>query len=108
MRSPSVEGLCLLGIGERPQFLQLECPPKTFTIEVIESLLTSYHGPFRKVLVSFGLFLTSNSYVAVMYRYITDPTIGPFSRIKRKTTAPIFLILGSRLELLFFLRPFSE
>jgi sphingolipid delta-4 desaturase len=29
------------------------------------------------------------SYVAVMYRYITDPTIGPFSRIKRKTTAPV-------------------
>jgi len=29
-----------------------------------------------------------NSYTAVMYRYITDPTIGPFSRIKRKSTAP--------------------
>jgi sphingolipid delta-4 desaturase len=28
-----------------------------------------------------------NSYIAVMYRYITDPSIGPFSRIKRKTTA---------------------
>jgi len=28
------------------------------------------------------------SYLSVMKRYITDPTIGPFSRIKRKTTAP--------------------
>jgi len=27
------------------------------------------------------------SYISVMKRYITDPTIGPFSRIKRKTTA---------------------
>jgi len=27
-------------------------------------------------------------YVNVMYRYITDPSIGPFSRIKRRTTAP--------------------
>jgi len=27
------------------------------------------------------------SYVAVIFRYIWDPKIGPFSRIKRKTTA---------------------
>jgi len=29
------------------------------------------------------------SYIRVMFRYITDPSIGPFSRIKRKTTARV-------------------
>jgi len=28
------------------------------------------------------------SYTSVMYQYIVDPNIGPFSRIKRKTTTP--------------------
>lgn len=43
------EDLCLLGNGERPQFLQLEYLHKTFALELIESVLTNYHDLFRKV-----------------------------------------------------------
>ena len=81
MRSPSVEGLSLLRNGERPQFLQLECLRKTFALELIESILTSYHGLFRKVRVSSSSFLTSNPYIAVIF---TAPgTLTPI------TTSPL-------------------
>jgi hypothetical protein len=43
------EDLCLLGNGERPQFLQLEYLHKTFALELIESVLTNYHELFRNV-----------------------------------------------------------
>jgi hypothetical protein len=46
------EDLCLLGNGERPQFLQLEYLHKTFALELIESVLTNYHELFRKVCLS--------------------------------------------------------
>ena len=46
------EDLCLLGNGERPQFLQLEYLHKTFALELIESVLTNYHDLFRKVCLS--------------------------------------------------------
>ena len=39
------EDLCLLGTGERPQFLQLDYLHKTFALEVIESVFTNYHQP---------------------------------------------------------------
>jgi hypothetical protein len=46
------EDLCLLGNGERPQFLQLEYLHKTFAREdLIESVLTNYHELFRKSLL---------------------------------------------------------
>jgi len=62
------EGLCLLGNGEHPQFLQLECLCKTFSLELIESKLTSYHGLFRRVRVSSSSsFLTGNPYIAVIF-----------------------------------------
>ena len=44
-----LEDLCLLGNGERPQFLQLDHLHKTFALELIESVLTNYHNLFRKV-----------------------------------------------------------
>jgi hypothetical protein len=42
------EDLCLLGNGERPQFLQLE-HLHMFSLELIESVLTNYHELLRKV-----------------------------------------------------------
>jgi hypothetical protein len=42
------EDLCLLGNGERPQFLELDHLHKTFALELIESVLTNYHDLFRK------------------------------------------------------------
>ncbi|KAI0260892.1 hypothetical protein BGY98DRAFT_81847 [Russula aff. rugulosa BPL654] len=41
------EDLCLLGNGERPQSLQLEYPHKTFSLKLVESVLTNYHKLFR-------------------------------------------------------------
>ncbi|TFY73222.1 hypothetical protein EWM64_g10790, partial [Hericium alpestre] len=43
------EDLCLLANAERPHFLKLEALPKTFALELIESVLTNYHDLFRKV-----------------------------------------------------------
>ena len=48
------EDLCLLGNGERPQFLQLEYLHKTFALELIESVLTNYHELFHKVRGAFS------------------------------------------------------
>ena len=46
------EDLSLLGNGKRPQFLQLEYLHKTFSLELIESVLANYHELFRKVCLS--------------------------------------------------------
>ena len=50
------EDLCLLANSERPHFLKLEALPKTFALELIESVLTNYHKLFRHV----GLFVLCN------------------------------------------------
>ncbi|KAF8198188.1 hypothetical protein K438DRAFT_1823993 [Mycena galopus ATCC 62051] len=42
------EDLCLLANSEKPNFLKLEFLHKTFALELIESVLTNYHGLFRK------------------------------------------------------------
>ena len=39
--TPVTMSLSLLGNGERPQLLQLECLHKTFALELIESVLTN-------------------------------------------------------------------
>lgn len=43
------EDLCLLANAEKPNFLRLESLPKTFALELIESVVTNYHELFRKV-----------------------------------------------------------
>lgn len=42
------EDLCLLANAEKPHFLRLESLPKTFALELIESVVTNYHELFRK------------------------------------------------------------
>jgi len=61
------EDLCLLGNGERPQFLELEYLHKTFALELIESVVTNYHQLFRKARVSSDSFHTSSPYIVVMF-----------------------------------------
>jgi hypothetical protein len=46
------EDLCLLANSEKPLFLKLESLPKTFALELIESVLTNYHALFRTVRTS--------------------------------------------------------
>lgn len=43
-----VEDLCLLTNSEKPHFLNLASLPKTFALELIESVLTNYHALFRQ------------------------------------------------------------
>jgi hypothetical protein len=43
------EDLCLLANSERPKYLQLDSLPKTFALELIESVVTNYHNLFRQV-----------------------------------------------------------
>lgn len=43
------QDLCLLANSERPLYLNLEALPKTFSLELIESVLTNYHELFRNV-----------------------------------------------------------
>lgn len=42
------EDLCLLANTESPRFLKLDSLPKTFSLELIESVLTNYHELFRQ------------------------------------------------------------
>ena len=44
-----VEDLCLLANAEKPHFLKLGSLPKTFALELIESVLTNHYELFRKV-----------------------------------------------------------
>jgi hypothetical protein len=85
------EDLCLLGNGERPQFLQLEYLHKTFALELIESGLTNYHQLFRKVCLSSplpiqDLYASSSSYpqITVMFtafRALTLITTPPLHHL---------------------------
>lgn len=48
------EDLCLLANAESPNFLRVESLPKTFALELIESVLTNYHVLFHKVSIFGG------------------------------------------------------
>ena len=45
------EDLCLLVNSDKPRFLKLQSLPKTFGLELVESVLTNYHALFRNVSV---------------------------------------------------------
>lgn len=48
-----VEDLCFLANSEKPRFLKINSLPKTFALELIESVLTNYHDLFRRVCILF-------------------------------------------------------
>ena len=58
------EDLCLLANSEKPRFLKLEFLYKTFALELIESVLTNYHGLFSKVHIVSLVFSILISYLA--------------------------------------------
>ena len=66
------EDLCLLGNGERPQFLQLEYLHKTFALELIESVLTNYRDLFRKVR-GISLVFVHASLTCTAFRALAPP-----------------------------------
>ena len=77
-----VEDLCLLANIEKPHFLKLGSLPKTFALELIESVLTNYHDLFRKVVVMFPACASSNVVILahlVAYSF-TTPLVSSASQ----------------------------
>ncbi|KAF8267460.1 hypothetical protein EI94DRAFT_1730637 [Lactarius quietus] len=87
------EDLCLLGNGERPQFLQLEYLHKTFALELIESVLTNYHDLFRK-----------HSDLLLLLRHHLSPLL--LKTLSERSTFPLTL-RGTRVVFLL-LKQFSS
>ncbi|KAH9013194.1 hypothetical protein EDB84DRAFT_1533406 [Lactarius hengduanensis] len=87
------EDLCLLGNGERPQFLQLEYLHKTFALELIESVLTNYHDLFRK-----------HSELLLLLRHHLSPLL--LKTLSERSTFPLTL-RGTRVVFLL-LKQFSS
>ncbi|KAI9435094.1 hypothetical protein H4582DRAFT_1817945 [Lactarius indigo] len=87
------EDLCLLGNGERPQFLQLEYLHKTFALELIESVLTNYHDLFRK-----------HSELLLLLRHHLSPLL--LKTLSERSTFPLTL-RGTRVVYLL-LKQFSS
>jgi hypothetical protein len=86
------EDLCLLGNGERPQFLQLEYLHKTFALELIESVLTNYHDLFRKVRDISLVLCTCQSHptCSIPNSCSSCGTTYPHFSSKRYRNAPVF------------------
>ena len=88
------EDLCLLGNGERPQFLELDYLHKTFALELIESVLTNYHDLFRKarviLLSSFFCKYQSNLTCSIPNYCSSCGTTSPRFSLKRCRSALVF------------------
>ena len=85
------EDLCLLGNGERPQFLQLEYLHKTFALELIESVLTNYHDLFLKVRNIFLVFRSYQFYVhSIPSFYFSCGITSPLFSSKHYQSVPLF------------------
>ncbi|KAJ3975915.1 hypothetical protein EV361DRAFT_886314 [Lentinula raphanica] len=89
------EDLCLLANSEKPNFLKLEFLHKTFALELIESVLTNYHGLFRKH--SSLILLLQNHLCPLLLKALSDrPT---FPLILRCTRVVFLLLKQFSLEL---------
>ncbi|KAF8500290.1 hypothetical protein F5888DRAFT_1680844 [Russula emetica] len=76
------EDLSLLGNGKRPQFLQLEYLHKTFSLELIKSVLANYHELFHKVCLSSpfpirDLYVSSCPQITLMFTAFRAPLRFP-------------------------------
>jgi hypothetical protein len=111
------EDLCLLGNGERPQFLQLEYLHKTFVLELIESVLMNYHELFHKVCLSSplpirDLYAGCCPQITVTFTtlraltLITTPPLPPAPQTLSELSAFPFSLPGTRIVVL--LKQFSS
>ncbi|KAF8340513.1 uncharacterized protein EI90DRAFT_3279123 [Cantharellus anzutake] len=89
------QDLCLLANSERPSFLSLESLPKTFALELIESVLANYHSMFRKR--SELLLLLRHHLSPLLLKALSDKPIFPLTL---RSTRVVFLLLKQFLELL--------
>ncbi|KAF8879578.1 guanine nucleotide exchange factor in Golgi transport N-terminal-domain-containing protein [Infundibulicybe gibba] len=82
------EDLCLLANAEKPHFLKLEFLHKTFALELIESVLTNYHGLFRK----HGelILLLQHHLCPLLLKSMSDRPVFPLTL---RCTRVVFLLL---------------
>ncbi|KAG1875783.1 hypothetical protein F4604DRAFT_1903720 [Suillus subluteus] len=82
------EDLCLLAISEKLNFLKLDYLHKTFALELIESVLTSYHELFRKHTEL--LMLLQHYLCPLILKSLSDRHVFPLTL---RCTRVVFLIL---------------
>ncbi|KAI5120993.1 hypothetical protein M0805_000454 [Coniferiporia weirii] len=83
-----VEDLCLLANSEKPHFLKLGSLPKTFALELIESVLTNYHDLFRQH--ADLLVLLQHHLCPLLLKLLSDKPLFPLTL---RSTRVVFLLL---------------
>ena len=83
-----LEDLCLLANSEKPHFLQLGSLPKTFALELIESVLTNYHDLFRAHPEL--LALLQHHLCPLLLKVVSDK---PYFPLTLRSTRVVFILL---------------
>ncbi|KAL5513923.1 hypothetical protein ACEPAG_2684 [Sanghuangporus baumii] len=83
-----VEDLCLLANSEKPHFLRLGALPKTFALELIESVLTNYHDLFRRH--NELLVLLQHHLCPLLLKLMSDRPLFPLTL---RATRVVFILL---------------
>ncbi|THH10921.1 hypothetical protein EW145_g989 [Phellinidium pouzarii] len=83
-----LEDLCLLANSEKPHFLKLGSLPKTFALELIESVLTNYHDLFRQHFEL--LVLLQHHLCPLLLKLMSDKPLFPLTL---RSTRVVFLLL---------------
>lgn len=83
-----VEDLCLLANSEKPHFLKLGALPKTFALELIESVLTNYHDLFRQH--NELLVLLQHHLCPLLLKLLSDRPLFPLTL---RSTRVVFILL---------------
>jgi len=87
------EDLCLLANNERPNFLRLDALPKTFALELIESVLTNYHALFRNRTEL--LLLLQHHLCPLLLKALSERPLFPLTL---RSTRVVFLLLKQFLQ----------
>lgn len=83
-----VEDLCLLANSEKPHFLKLGSLPKTFALELVESVLTNYHALFRQHVEL--VVLLQHHLCPLLLRLMSDKPLFPLTL---RSIRVVFLLL---------------
>ncbi|KAG9008257.1 hypothetical protein FRB94_013617 [Tulasnella sp. JGI-2019a] len=82
------QDLCLLANSEKARFLKLQTLPKTFGLELIESVLTNYHALFRKRPEL--LMLLRHNLCPLLLKSLSDRPLFPLTL---RSTRVVYLLL---------------
>ncbi|KAG8863454.1 hypothetical protein FRB96_008194 [Tulasnella sp. 330] len=82
------QDLCLLANSEKARFLKLHALPKTFGLELIESVLTNYHALFRQRPEL--LMLLRHNLCPLLLKSLSDKPLFPLTL---RSTRVVYLLL---------------